>query len=257
MGTKTEVGASAKGEKVYAPAADSALTEAAYQVYLMDGMEGKVAKTEFSSNLGVIAWQDDYDNWIVYLNDKYAPMVECGKPVIYLYPKETTEVKVKVGADIRISEPEYSDGWTAIASPSGSLKVAGKNYDSLFWEGLGWGEYPRVTSGTIVKTPQVATTITAQMKEMGLNDKEIADFKEFWLPKMPATPYVRLSWLLTPEMDTLAPLAVSPKPDSSIRVFLDFEGLNSKIDIAPQILPHYERKGFTLVEWGGLLKGQK
>lgn len=94
------------------------------------------------------------------------------------------------------------------------------------------------------------------MKEMGLSDKEIADFKEFWLPKMPATPYVRLSWLLTPEMDTLAPLAVSPKPDSSIRVFLDFEGLNSKIDIAPQVLPHYERKGFTLVEWGGLLKGR-
>lgn len=257
MGVKTEVGQSSAGEKVYAPAADSDLTNFAYQVYQMDGMPDKVSKADFSASLGVLVWQDDYNNWIVYMNDKYAPMVECGKPVIYLYPEEETTVTVKVGADIRISEPEYGNGWTAVASPSGLLKVNGVEYDSLFWEGLGWGKYPTVNSGIVVKSEEVAATITAQMKEMGLNTKEIADFKEFWLPKMPTTPYVRLTWLTTPEMDTLAPLSVSPKPDSSIRVFLDFAGLNSKIDIAPQVLPHYERNGFTLVEWGGLLKGQK
>jgi len=92
---------------------------------------------------------------------------------------------------------------------------------------------------------------------MGLNDKEIADFNEFWLPKMPATPLVRLTWLGTKEMDELAPIAVWPKPDSSIRVFLDFQGLGSKEAITPQILPKYQRKGFTLVEWGGLLRSKK
>jgi hypothetical protein len=184
-------------------------------------------------------------------------MVECGKPVIYLYPESTTKVTVKVGADIRISEPAYNGGWKVIASPSGQLTTDYGLRDYLFWEGLGWGKYPTINSGFVVESSRVAETIATQMKEMGLNTKEIADFNEFWLPKMPATPYVRLSWLTTPEMNTLAPLSVSPKPDSSIRVFLDFEGLNSKIDIAPQILPHYERKGFTLVEWGGLLKGKK
>jgi hypothetical protein len=257
MGVKGEVGSSAKGEKIFTPADSSDLTEFGYQVYLMDGMEGKVAKADFFSDLGVLVWQDDYDNWIVYINDKYAPMVECGKPVIYLYPESTTKVTVKVGADIRISEPEYGGGWKVIASPSGQLTTDYGLRDYLFWEGLGWGKYPAITSGTVVESGKVAATITAQLREMGLNNKEIADFNEFWLPKMPRTPFTRLTWLTTSEMDTLAPLSVSPKPDTSIRVFLDFEGLNQKVEIAPQTLPRYERKGFTLVEWGGLLKGQE
>ena len=92
---------------------------------------------------------------------------------------------------------------------------------------------------------------------MGLNAKEIADFRDFWLAKMPTTPYTRLTWLTTGEMNTLAPLAVSPKPDTMIRVFLDFAGLSSKENISPQILPHYDRNGFTLVEWGGLLTNSR
>jgi hypothetical protein len=90
---------------------------------------------------------------------------------------------------------------------------------------------------------------------MGLNSKEIADFIEFWLPKMPTTPFVRLTWLTTEEMNILAPLQVSPRPDSVIRVFLDFAGLEKETAITPQVLPKYDRKGFTLVEWGGLLVG--
>ena len=257
MGAKKEVGVSSTGEKIYAPAADSVLTEFAYQVYLMDEMPGKVGKPEFSGDLGALVWQDGYDNWIVFMNDKYAPAVECGKPVVYLYPEKTTEVVVKVGANIRVSDPDYEMGWRVVASPDGKLETSGKIYDSLFWEGIGWGEYPAISSGTVVGSLKVAGMITAQMKEMGLNTKEIADFNQFWLPKMPKTSFVRLTWLTTEEMNTLAPLSVSPKPDTMIRVFLDFEGLDSKVSIAPQVLPHYERMGFTLVEWGGLLKGGK
>jgi hypothetical protein len=257
MGSMTEVGRSSKGEKIYTPGADSDLTEFAYQVYLMDEMPDKVGKPEFASGLGVLVWQDAYENWIVYLNDKYAPAAECGKPVIYLYPEKRMEVSVKVGANIRVSDPDYNTGWRIIADSNGKLEASGKVYDSLFWEGIGWGEYPAITSGTVVKSSQVPETISAQMKEMGLNDKEIADFKEFWLPRMPKTSYIRLTWLTTEEMNVLAPLSVSPKPDTLIRVFLDFKGLDSKVAIAPQILPHRERTGFTLVEWGGLLRGNE
>lgn len=255
LATKTEVGSSS-GNKVYTVATTSTLADFAYEVYKMDEMGTKVAKEAMMSDLGLLVLQDGYGNWEAYMNDKYMPQVECGKPVIYLYPEKPTEVSVKVGADITKSDPEYGTGWKVLASPSGTLNTKFGIRNSLFWEGTGWGVYPAVTSGTVVESSQVAATISSQMKSIGLNDKEIADFNEFWLPKMPATPYTRLTWLTTEQMDTLAPLAVSPKPDTSIRVFLDFEGLNSKISIIPQILPHYERKGFTLVEWGGLLKGK-
>lgn len=251
---KTEV-ASAKGVKLYTVPHDSALAEFAYQVYLIDGMSGKVSKEEMLNDLGVIIFQDGYGNWVAYMNNKYVPAVECGKPVIYLYPKTETTVSVKVGADITKSDPVYNLGWTALAKPNGKLTVDGKSYDSLFWEGTGFGTYPAITSGTVVTRANVSATISSQLSTMGLNAKEIADFKDFWMSRMPATPYVRLSWLTTEQMNTLAPLKVSPKPDTMIRVFLDFEGLQTKATIAQQTLPHYQRNGFTLVEWGGLLIG--
>jgi len=55
------------------------------------------------------------------------------------------------------------------------------------------------------------------------------------------------------EMNNLAPLTVSPKPDTMIRVFLDFEGLDQPVNLIPQKLFAPQRKGFTLIEWGGLL----
>lgn len=252
--TKTEVGTT-PGTKVYTVDLSSTLAEFAYQIYLMDQMGGKVTKDAMMADLGLLVLQDGYGNWEGYLNDKYAPAVECGKPVIYLYPTKNTEVSVKVGADITKSEPAYNRGWKVLATPSGKLTLAGKIYDSLFWEGTGWGSYPEITSGTVVEKSNVAATIRTQLSAMGLNSKEIADFNDFWLPKMPAAPYTRLTWLTTDQMDTLAPLQVWPKPDTSIRLFLDFEGLQSSVAIAPQILPQYQRSGFTLVEWGGLLKG--
>ncbi|TSC92682.1 MAG: Uncharacterized protein Athens101428_815, partial [Candidatus Berkelbacteria bacterium Athens1014_28] len=102
----------------------------------------EVGKASFAENLGVIVWQDDYENWTIFMNDKYAPQAECGKPVIYLYPEKEMNVRVLVGADITKSEPVYNKGWNVFASPSGSLKIAGKTFPYLFWEGTGWGKYP-------------------------------------------------------------------------------------------------------------------
>ncbi|MEI6144098.1 MAG: hypothetical protein WCP91_00685 [Candidatus Berkelbacteria bacterium] len=257
LASKVLVGTAADGSKVYTVPATSNLANFAYAVYNLDGMTGKVSQATMMANLGLLVVQDGYGNWAGYMNDKYAPAVECGKPVIYLYPTKATQVSVKVGADVTKSEPAYDKGWSVLANPSGMLTLGGKTYDSLFWEGTGWGSYPAITSGTVVESSKVSETITSQLTTMGLNAKEIADFKDFWMAKMPKTPYTRLTWLTTDQMNTLAPLAVSPKPDSMIRVFLDFQGLTSKESIAPQVLPHYQRNGFALVEWGGLLTTQK
>ena len=43
----------------------------------------------------------------------------------------------------------------------------------------------------------------------------------------------------------------SPKPDSLIRVFLTIKKLESSINIKEQKLVSNERKGFTVIEWGG------
>lgn len=223
--------------------------------YYNSGQSSVKPISQFVSDLGTIVWTDDYGSTIVFSNRDYAPLAECGKPVIYLYPAETTEVSVKVGADITQSEPAYNSGWQVTASPLGKLTTSdGSLFDYLFWEGFGKGEYPQITTGTVVAASDAVQKIKTDLSTIGLNSKEIADFVEFWGPKLPTSGSVRLTWLTNDEMNKLAPLSVSPKPDSVIRVFLDFASVNGGAAITPQTLPTYARNGFTLVEWGGLLK---
>ena len=173
---------------------------------------------------------------------------------MYLYPTTQTPFKVAVGADITKSEPTYDNGWSGVANPNGELSVKGQTFPYLFWEGRGLGVYPKVNFGRLVSTQNAKAEISSDLKKMSLSDKEIADFNNFWLPKMPSSKYIRLSWLTNSDLDKLAPLSISPKPDSVIRVFLDFAGYNEPISLNSQTLPKFTRTGFTAVEWGGLLK---
>lgn len=251
-----EIGTSEKQSKIYfIDDVNDDLVKFGYKAYLTDQMPNKKPVEEFIKDYGLVFWKNDLGQTVVYLNSKYVPAVECGKPVIYLYPEKEMNVSVKVGARIRQSDPVYKNGWNVHAGPTGQLTVEGKIYDSLYWDGLGEGVYPEIKNGTVVKRDVIEETIRRQLADIGLNDKEIGDFLVFWLPKMPSKKYVRLTWLLTGEMNRLAPLQIKPQPQSLIRVFLDFEGYDNNVFLEPQILPHYNRRGFTVVEWGGLLKG--
>ena len=200
-------------------------------------------------------WQDNLGDWNIFGNEEYGNGAECAKPVIYLYPPKETQVKVQVGAQITQSEPVYPEGgWLVTAKSNGELTYQNQSYPYLFWEGLGNGLYPDYRNrGTVVAQKDLVFTLYKQLSQLGLNQKESADFMEFWQPKLPKTPYVRLTWLNTKDMNTLAPLAVTPRPDTSIRIFLEFQGLDQPIKLIPQTLTAPARQGFTLIEWGGLL----
>lgn len=216
--------------------------------------KSSMTQADFLKLNAVVVFKDVDNNWLVYTRRDLSPAAGCAKPVVYLYPKTQQVVNVKIGADVKISEPNYdpTKGWTAIANPNGQLVVDGKQYSSLFWEGPGMGVYPEITEGTVVKNSEVAKTIRTQLITQGLNNNEINDFMQYWQDKIPASPFVRLTWFNTAQLDKLAPLKVTPKPDTSIRVFLDMAGLEKSINIPKQNLKTTARNGFTLVEWGGL-----
>lgn len=247
-----EMGKTSTGDTVYTVSKDDPAMKAAYENYKI-GREKYLTIEEFSTQKPLFIWKSGLGKYIIYTGRDFAGLAECGKPVIYLYPETPTQFSLKVDAKITQSEPLYQNGWQGIAYPSGKLNVLGKIYDYLFWEGTG-KDYPIIDAGIVVRYQDVKSTIEKQLGELGLNPKEIADFEEFWLSKMPKTPYVRLTWFGTNIMNKLAPLSVSPSPDTLIRVFLDFEGLNAPISLLPQRLTAPERRGFTVVEWGGLLR---
>lgn len=260
------VGKSPSGQMVYeAKDPNYPLVTKAYDefvdFYNVDGFDYAykgISKDEFLNQHGILFYKDKSGQWLVFVRSELRPDGGCAKPVVYLYPTQAQEVKVRVGADVKISEPFYNlqTGWRAWALPNGQLTVNGQQYGSLFWEGPGHGAYPSITSGTVVSRDQAAATILSQLKQQGLNKTEIEDFMTYWQDKIPAKPYIRLTWFNTAQMDTLAPLYVSPKPDTVIRVFLDMDGFDSPISLPAQQLRAIPRNGFTVVEWGGLAQSR-
>lgn len=257
ISNKILVGKTANNQSVYQMMdQNNDIVKAFYNNYKV-GREGSLvlSLSDFAAKHNNILIQDNFGDWQIYVNQEFTPMAECGKPVIYLYPQKDTEVLVKVGASITKSEPLYpQNGWSVLAHPNGQLNYQNSVYPNLFWEGTGFGLYPSLgNKGFVVPQSKLISTIVSQLKQQGLNDQETSDFMEFWAPKLPTTPYVRLTWLTTSEMNILAPLKVIPMPRTAIRIFLDFEGLQKPINLVPQKLSAPARSGFTIVEWGGLL----
>lgn len=229
------------------------------QVYEYDSETGMnrtytITREQFVAYRGALVVEDRYGRQLVLTNMKYGPAVECGKPVIYLYPEATTTVSVTVDALITKSIPEYKAGWTAVAHPDGRLVVNGEAYTALYWDGYGNGTYPEITEGFVVPTSEALDTMAEHLQIIGFNETEIADFTEFWAEYLPEDPYTRITWFQTPDMEQLAKLNISPRPDTLIRAFVDYEGLSAPIALRPQVLTPRTREGYVVTEWGGLLR---
>lgn len=57
-----------------------------------------------------------------------------------------------------------------------------------FWEGPGYGTYPGITSGTVVKHADAVATIQKQLKQQGLNQKKLQISCYFGPTRFPASP---------------------------------------------------------------------
>lgn len=174
------------------------------------------------------------------------------KPVIYLYPTQKTDVFVNLSLDGRVTctYPKINEGWHVIAEPNGTLMDEnGRTYGYLFWEGN--TKVPMdLSEGFCVAGKDTEAFLLDKLSYLGLNDKDINDFMVFWLPRMQDNPYN----VITFQGDNYlraARLDVSPQPDTVLRVFMAWKRLDNFVNINPQKLEQVQRKGFSLVEWGG------
>jgi hypothetical protein len=94
--------------------------------------------------------------------------------------------------------------------------------------------------------------LQSTLAKYGLNEQESAEFRAFWVPRMTGAPYYRVSFL-TDAWSKAAPLLVTPKPATSIRLFMDWRKLGAPVSVQEPTITTPLRKGFTLVEWGGTL----
>ncbi|MDO8583618.1 MAG: hypothetical protein Q7R83_00365 [bacterium] len=250
-----EAGKTADGDSIYVAADPSKSQEMkdVYQIWMVDGTKPSFATFGKAHPNAVFYWKDALGRFAAYRSFDYQPQAECGKPVIYLYPEKTTNVTVALPSfiNVTVSEPLYQNGWTVTAHPNGALDLNGKTYESLYWEGTGVS-YATPKDGFIVKDGNVASFFDKVLPKYGMNAKETADFKAFWVEKLTGAPYYRVSFL-TDSWSKAAPLSVTPAPQTSIRIFMDWTPLSAPVVMTEPTIVTPTRDGYTLVEWGGLL----
>ena len=174
------------------------------------------------------------------------------KPVLYLYPEEETEVTVRLDYDGQLTTtyPAYGSGWTVTARPDGTLFDAdGRQYYCLFWEGSPSWDYD-FSEGYCVAGEDTAAFLEETLGRIGLTEREANEFIIYWLPQMEGNAYNLISFQGSDYTDH-ARLAVSPQPDTVLRVFMAWQALEKPVDVPAQSLAAPAREGFTLVEWGG------
>lgn len=175
------------------------------------------------------------------------------KPVIYLYPEEDTDVTVKldITGDLTYTYPEYKDSWNVIAKPDGTLinKEDNQEYSYLFWEANSNNKYD-LSKGFVVKGEDTAKFLQKTLAKLGLTPREYNEFIVYWLPQMRDNKYNLITFQNKDYTDT-AKLDIQPEPDSILRVFMAYKPLDNYISIEEPELKTFERKGFTVVEWGG------
>lgn len=221
----------------------------------------KPSYDEYLSKNPLIFFKDNWERWTILGEYDIKLIGGCGKPVIYLYPEKETEVSVSLKVPVKFDEtiPKYNGGWKVKAYPDGTLidLQSNKTYPYLFWSGKVLDEsYPEINNGWIVEKDNLESFLSEKFDSIGFSKKEKQDFLSYWVPELlkKNTPFYKISFLNTRQLNEIFPMKINPTPKSIYRIFMDWTPLSEKpkTNLIPQNLEKIRRDGFTLIEWGGL-----
>ena len=189
---------------------------------------------------------------------KITKKIECEndiayKPIIYIYPKEEIDLTIKFETtdNLLYTYPKYENEWNVHVTPDGNIKdyKTNKNYYALYWEAIDNTNID-MTKGFVVSGKDTIKFLEEKLSYLGLNEREINEFIIYWIDKID-NEYNYIYFRTTEEMNKTMPLQFSKNPDTLIRIMMDIKPLKEKINVTEQQLKKVERKGYTIVEWGG------
>jgi hypothetical protein len=179
------------------------------------------------------------------------------KPVIYVYPEQTKQISVQldVKGTLGFSYPQYNGGWNFTADPDGTIRMNGKQYDYLFWDGATTVNLSttKLQDGFLVRKNELIPFFEDKLTAMGLSPREINDFITYWCPRMQANETSFVHFEFNAGYEAVSSMQITPKPDNLFRMYMTWGNASGLHDVAftPQPLEKVTRSGFTVVEWGG------
>jgi len=220
-----------------------------YATLIQDNCEKNIDNNSNSFNSNINNSSSNNEN-----NEHFGGGIEVKKPIIYVYPEEENIVSVKVGSPQNLTHayPKYEGEWNVIAKPNGDLIdiKTGRNLYSLYWEGINTVE-SNMSEGFIVEGTDIIEFLEEKLEILGLSEREANEFIIYWLPNLESNKYNFIRFQTSEEIENNMSLDITPKPDSIIRIVMEFKGLDNKIEVSEQTLETPTRNGFVVVEWGG------
>lgn len=249
----------------YDPCNEKEITPTNYSV---NGNNIKVSIT-YKSTCGVCAKENVY--YLLKVNKNItSPNVnieykaiskeECNpnmayKPLIYLYPTVDTKVNVKLGRSEALTStyPKYKDSWNVLAKPDGELiDDKGRTFYGLYWEGYNTIDVT-FEDGFVVGRDNLIPFLEEKLSILGLTEREANEFIIYWLPKLEENEYNLIRFESIDKINKNMPLIINPKPDTVIRILMEYKKADKDTKVKTQALVTPVRKGFTVVEWGGTI----
>ncbi|MBP6756509.1 MAG: hypothetical protein KA210_10195 [Bacteroidia bacterium] len=217
-------------------------------VYFKNGFESKKIVANEQSIIDVVLYP---------IKESKLGEMTIKKPVIYLYPTEKTDIKLTLDfkGKLQTTYPKYVDNWEVTAYPNGQIfdKKSQRFYDSLFWDGM--LDFPKehynYQTGFVIPKNKLTSFLIEKLEFIGLNTSETNDFIQYWLPLLEKNELNFIHFYVNSEYEIISKNTIDPNPETSIRLFMEFYGIEKSMNIPEQKLVKTERKGFTLVEWGG------
>lgn len=190
-------------------------------------------------------------------NCEYDTCIVVYKPNIYIYPMETTQIKINLnfplGGKVITSIPEYGTGWDVTVDTNGLID---NKYNYLFYES-NQPDVWQLNEGWIVKRSDLKDFFDENMSNSGFFGEEIQDFTDYWMPRLTDSECYAIYPQNSMIIESVIALGFSKEPDNLLRLFYVVKGVNtmpsSKLT-EPKIDKLFDREGFFVVEWGVILK---
>lgn len=179
------------------------------------------------------------------------------KPVLYFYSEEPTafSVNVKPVGQFTFTYPSIENGWNGTTNADGTVQIDKRTYPYLFWEAkcpLAAANID-LSQGFVVSGEETVAFLEDQLSATGLNEREQTDFITYWGPKLSGNASNFVHFLFNNSCDVIADLSISPEPNATFRVYMLWTDISENAIPTPtqQIIPNFQRSGFSVVEWGG------
>jgi hypothetical protein len=229
------------------------------------GAEAYTSRESFLVSRPWLYWRDSFGRLLRVRRSDLSPPC-MAEPIVYFYPEQRMRVRYTLAPSVRVARAvplPKGNTWTFLATPQGLLEEVEpaapgrrrRTFAHLFWEGTSL-RFPPPAEGFCVPGPDLSAFFREVLPRLGLLPHETEDFVDAWAPRLEGAAFHVIGFHSRETVEALAPVELSPPPETLIRILMDATPAQECPALSPPTLPKTapSRQGFTVVEWGGVLR---